>query len=70
MANQIRDAIRASGISQRQIAEQIGVTEAMVSRFLAGRSWLGERTFDALTDVLGLSFTAGQPKVRKIRKDE
>lgn len=71
MANQIRDAIRASGIRQREIAARIGVTEAMISRFLAGRSWLGERTFDALADVLGLKLSskAGRSKRRRTRKD-
>lgn len=70
MANQIRDAIRASGVSQREIAGRIGVSEAMISRFLAGRCWLGERTFDALADVLRLSMKAGHPRGQQTRKDE
>jgi transcriptional regulator with XRE-family HTH domain len=69
MANQIRDAIRVCGISQREISKCIGVSDAMISRFLAGRCWLGEKTFDALADVLQLSIKAGRAKGQQTRKE-
>ena len=63
-SDEIRKAALASGVPQKEIGQRVGLSESGISRFLAGRSWLSERTFDALVEVLGLQIV-----IRKGRKD-
>jgi ribosome-binding protein aMBF1 (putative translation factor) len=56
--DQIRDAVRASGISQTEICEKIELDNAVMSRFLAGKSFLSERSMNALAAMLGLNVAA------------
>jgi len=55
---QVRDAlllaIKRSGLSSRQIAEDSGIDESIVIRFRAGKRSLKLRSVDALADTLGL----------------
>jgi len=59
----LRRAIRESGLTRYAIAKASGVTEAALSRFMAGKSGLTTGTLDRLAGVLGLEIVA-----RKRRK--
>lgn len=50
-------ALRASGKSPRQLAEEAGVPEAAVSRFLSGDRDIHMATADRLAEVLGLTIS-------------
>lgn len=63
-SDQLRRAVDESGLSRYRIAKEIGVSESLLSRFMAGR-WLGQETADALADLLGLNVTAGKPRTKK-----
>jgi len=64
LSDQIRQAIDASGVSRYRICKQIGLDQALLSRFMQGRSGLSVQTLDALADVLRLRIVAdGPPKV-------
>jgi transcriptional regulator with XRE-family HTH domain len=60
-SDQLRRAVDASGLSRYRIAKQLGVSQSLLSRFMAGR-WLGQETLDALAALLDLRVTAGKPK--------
>jgi len=61
LSDQIRQAIDASGVSRYAICKQIGLDQALLSRFMQGRSGLSVQTLDALADVLGLDLVARGP---------
>lgn len=64
LSDQIRQAIDASGVSRYRICKQIGLDQALLSRFMQGRSGLSVQNLDALADVLRLRIVAdGPPKV-------
>ena len=50
----VRRAIEESGLSRYAIAKASGVTQAALSRFVAGKRGLTTDTLDRLADVLGL----------------
>jgi transcriptional regulator with XRE-family HTH domain len=53
----IRKAVADSGLSRYRIAKQLGVSQALLSRFMTGKGWLGQPTMDALAELLGLTVT-------------
>lgn len=55
---QIREAVRTSGMSRYYLAQQSGVDEASLSRFVRGKSGLSMESLDAVAEVLGLGVTA------------
>jgi ribosome-binding protein aMBF1 (putative translation factor) len=59
--DQIREAVRASGIPQTEICDKIELDNSVLSRFLAGKSFLSERSMNALAAMLGLK-VAGKPR--------
>ena len=61
LSDQIRQAIDASGVSRYRICKQIGLDQALLSRFMQDRSGLSVQTLDALADVLGLDLVARGP---------
>jgi transcriptional regulator with XRE-family HTH domain len=61
LSDQIRQAIDASGVSRYRICKQIGLDQALLSRFMQDRSGLSVQTLDALADVLGLDVVARGP---------
>ena len=61
LSDQIRQAIDASGVSRYAICKQIGLDQALLSRFMQDRSGLSVQTLDALADVLGLDVVARGP---------
>lgn len=50
----LKDAIRASNKSMYQIAQDAGVSQIVVSRFLSGERDIRMATADKLAEVLGL----------------
>lgn len=70
ISEQLRDAIRSAGVSRYRIAKEIGVTEALLSRFMNGVAGLGQNTIDKIGEYLDLELVkAGKPQARKsIRK--
>lgn len=63
--DQLRTAIRDSGMTQRDIARQAGISESLLSRFLAGTSGLHSATLDALGKVLHLRLVSTRPKQKR-----
>jgi len=55
--DQIRKAVRASGLTQQEISQAAGIGEATLSRFVRGRRGISFATLDRLADVLDLQVT-------------
>jgi transcriptional regulator with XRE-family HTH domain len=62
-SDQLRRAVAASGLSRYRIAKLLGVSESLLSRFMAGK-WLGQQTLDALAALLDLHVATGKKKGR------
>jgi transcriptional regulator with XRE-family HTH domain len=62
-SDQLRRAVDASGLSRYRIAKLLGVSESLLSRFVAGK-WLGQGTLDALAALLDLHVATGKKKGR------
>jgi ribosome-binding protein aMBF1 (putative translation factor) len=54
LSQALRDALRTSGKSMYQIAQDAGVSQIVVSRFLAGERDIRMATADKLAEALGL----------------
>lgn len=66
LAEQLRTAIRESGLSGNQLAHQAGVPQAVVSRFLRAERTITLDTASKLTAALGLELKpTGRVKKRK-----
>lgn len=53
-ADQIRQAVQESGLTPYRICKDTGIDQGQMSRFLAGKMWLGEETMNRLAEYLGL----------------
>jgi transcriptional regulator with XRE-family HTH domain len=67
LSDEIRQAVERSGLSQAEIARQIGVSRAMICRFLAGDRGLSMDALDRLGRLLNLHIQVGKPRRRKSR---
>lgn len=54
MAEQLRKAIRDSGLSANELAQQTGVNQTLISRFLRGKD-MGIERASKIAVYLGLS---------------
>jgi transcriptional regulator with XRE-family HTH domain len=54
-SDQIREAVDASGMSRYRICAEIGLSQAAMSRFMAGKSGLSMDTLDRLAGLIGLA---------------
>jgi plasmid maintenance system antidote protein VapI len=61
LAEQLREAIRASGLTMYRLSQESGVHRSQLSRFMVGQRDLSLAMADKLCRVLGLSFTACEP---------
>jgi len=61
MSDGFRRAIHASALTQAEICRAIGLDQAVLCRFMAGKSGLSVQNLDALADVLGLDLVARGP---------
>ena len=48
----MRDAIRASGLTQHELCKQTGIDQGLMSRFMHGKSMLSLRAVDRVAAVL------------------
>jgi len=67
-SDQIRGAIRASGLSGYRIAKEAGVPESSLSRFMSGATGLSTGTLDKIADVLRLEVVVRGPRKSLVRK--
>lgn len=58
--DEIREAVKASGMSRYAICKAIGLDQAVMSRFLHGKSGLGCDTLDKLAVLLNLHIRKGK----------
>ena len=65
LSDQIRRAIDASGLSRYRICKEIGLDEAVLSRFMQDKSGLSVKNLDAVASLLGLNIVAGKRRKRK-----
>ena len=63
---QIREAIRQSGLSQFAISRLSGVDQAALSRFMSGRRGLTLKSIDGLAEVLNLSVAVGEASSKQV----
>ena len=63
ISSQLRGHIKTSDLSQYRIAKNTGVSQAVISRFMTGRSGLSLNTIDKIGEELGLklSVAGNQP---------
>lgn len=66
-SDQIRQAIDASEFSRYRIANEIEISQALMSRFMSGERGLSMESLDALAEFLGLRITIEKKIVK--RKD-
>ena len=59
---QLRRAIRRSGMTRKQIADQSGVSYAIVHDFVSGKRGMTLRTASKVADLLGLELREIQSK--------
>lgn len=64
ISTQLRDAIRDSGLSVRELGLQANIDDGMIHRFLAGQRGLTTSTVDKLGEVLGLRLIEGGRRVK------
>ena len=62
LSEQLREAIDAADVSRYRIAKDIGVTEALLSRFMNGVAGLGQETIDKIGEYLGLRLVGPNSK--------
>lgn len=58
LSSQLRAAVQSSGMTRRQISDKLGVTEGLLSHFMAGRKGLSMPVIDRLAELLGHELTA------------
>jgi transcriptional regulator with XRE-family HTH domain len=65
LSAQLRAAIDASEMSRYQICKLIGLSEATMSRFMAGKGGLSIETLDRLGECLGLELAVRETRGKK-----
>jgi transcriptional regulator with XRE-family HTH domain len=69
LSEQLRRAIKASGLSRYRIAQLASIDQASLSKFMSGDRGLSFKAIDRLGDVLGLQFVA-RPHARRNQMKE
>jgi transcriptional regulator with XRE-family HTH domain len=64
ISDQLRKAIEGCGVSRYRIARDLGITESLLSHFMAGRKGLSLRVIDRLCEYLGLELRQSKRKGR------
>lgn len=62
LLDQVRQAVRESGLSHYAVCKAARIDKATMSRFMAGQCGITVRTLDALADVLGLRIVTDKRK--------
>lgn len=61
VSDQLKDAILNCGQTRYRIAQETGITEATLSKFIHGRHGLSLETVDTLGEYLGLQLVVSKP---------
>ena len=61
-SDQIRRAVDRSGFSRYRIWQEIGIDQALMSRFMSGQGGLSIQSLDRLAKLLGLTVSVKKPK--------
>ena len=67
-SDQVRNAIKSSGMTRYMIAKESGLTSGALSRFMAGDRDMNLRTLDKLASVIGVRLVIDRPKRRRKRR--
>jgi transcriptional regulator with XRE-family HTH domain len=62
LSEQIRRAIRSSGMTRYRICKEIGLTQPSMTRFMADVASLSLDTIDKIAELLDLNIVAGKPR--------
>ena len=54
LSDEIRDAVKSSGMSRYAISKALGIAESTMSRFVNGKGGLSMEILDRLGELLGL----------------
>jgi transcriptional regulator with XRE-family HTH domain len=65
LSEQIRRAIRGSGMTRYRICKEIGLTQPSMTRFMADTASLSLATIDKIAELLDLNIVAGKPQSEK-----
>jgi transcriptional regulator with XRE-family HTH domain len=65
LSEQIRRAIRQSGMTRYRICKVIGLTQPSMTRFMAGTASLSLETIDKIAKLLDLNIVARRPPAKK-----
>ena len=68
MTETVKKAIRASGYSQKRLAQKAGLSQAAISLILSGRRGLTLESAEKIGRVIGLEITPTKPKGRNARR--
>jgi transcriptional regulator with XRE-family HTH domain len=69
VTEQLKEAIRRSGVSLTQLSKDAGVSQPQLSRFMQGKRTLTLPAVDKLCEALGLRLT-GRARPRRPAKEE
>ena len=58
LSDQVRDAVERSGLTRYRIAQETGIAESTLSRFVRGLQGLSTEHVDQLGELLGLRIVA------------
>ena len=68
LSEQLKDAIRESGVSVPEIASACGIHRQVIDRFLAGQRGIHLDSADRLAAYLGLKLIAGESSGKPAKK--
>jgi transcriptional regulator with XRE-family HTH domain len=64
-SDEIRAAVKRSGLSRYAICKSLGIPQSSMSRFMSGENWLGQDSIDALAELLGFHVAAAKLPKKK-----
>ena len=70
MTDQLRRAIETADKSRYKLAQETGIDQATLSRFMHGKGGLSLDGWDLLAEALGLELVARRPAKRRAKKGE
>lgn len=67
ISNQLRKYIETAGVTRYKIAQETGIAQSVLSRFVHGKAGLDLVSVDRLAEFFNLSLEVGKPTARKAR---
>jgi transcriptional regulator with XRE-family HTH domain len=67
-SNQLRDAVKDSGLPQSEICQETGIHKSTMSRFVRGEGGLGMDAIDAVCKCIGVNLIVGARPAKQKRK--